>query len=54
MGGVCSGMGYVGARDLAQLWERAVFVRVTPAGVAENHPHDVRITKEAPNYFHNE
>jgi IMP dehydrogenase len=54
VGGVCSGMGYVGARDLAQLWERAVFVRVTPAGVAENHPHDVRITKEAPNYFHNE
>ena len=54
IGGVCSGMGYVGARNLGELWERAVFVRVTPAGVAENHPHDVKITKEAPNYFHNE
>ncbi len=54
IGGVSSGMGYVGARDLRELWERAVFVRVTPAGVAENHPHDVTITKEAPNYFHNE
>ncbi len=54
VGGVCAGMGYVGAQTLPELWERAQFVRITSAGVAENHPHDVRITKEAPNYFHNE
>jgi IMP dehydrogenase len=49
-GGLRSGMGYLGARDLAALRERARFVRVTPAGLVESHPHDVIITKEAPNY----
>ena len=49
-GGVRSGMGYCGAKTISDLWERARFVRVTSAGVREGHPHDVRITKEAPNY----
>jgi len=54
VGGVCAGMGYSGARTLPDLWERARFIRVTGAGVREAHPHDVTITKEAPNYFHQE
>jgi IMP dehydrogenase len=43
-------MGYVGAKDIAQLKERARFLKVTPAGLRESHVHDVIITKEAPNY----
>ncbi|MBK8977530.1 MAG: IMP dehydrogenase [Planctomycetes bacterium] len=50
VGGVRASMGYLGARDLAAYRERARFVRVTAAGVRESHPHDIRITKEAPNY----
>jgi IMP dehydrogenase len=50
IGGVRAGMGYVGARDLGQLRTKARFVRITGAGLAESHPHDVIITKEAPNY----
>ncbi len=50
MGGVRSGMGYVGAANLAELREKACFVRITSAGLVESHPHDVIITKEAPNY----
>ena len=49
-GGLRAGMGYQGAATLAQLRERAEFVQVTGAGQRENHPHDVTITKEAPNY----
>ena len=49
-GGVRSGMGYCGAPSIPDLWERARFVRVTAAGVAESHPHDVTITKESSNY----
>ena len=49
VGGLRSGMGYVGAKDIASL-QKANFVRVTSAGVQENHPHDVIITREAPNY----
>ncbi len=49
-GGLQSGMGYQGAEDLAALREGAQFLRVTAAGQRENHPHDVTITKEAPNY----
>ena len=49
LGGLRSGMGYCGAKDIAALHE-ARFVRITSAGVIENHPHDVTITKEAPNY----
>ncbi len=50
VGGVRSGMGYVGARDLDELHRRARMVRVTLAGLREGHAHDVLITKEAPNY----
>ena len=49
LGGVRAGMGYVGAKDLAAL-RQAQFVRITNAGFLESHPHDVTITKEAPNY----
>ena len=49
IGGLRSGMGYCGAKDIAAL-HNAKFVRITSAGVVENHPHDVTITKEAPNY----
>ena len=50
MGGLRSGMGYVGAATLEELREKARFVRITSAGLIESHPHDVVITKEAPNY----
>lgn len=50
MGGLRSGMGYVGAASIADLWERARFVRITSASFQESHPHSVTITKEAPNY----
>jgi len=50
MGGVRSGMGYVGAKSIEKLQGRAKFVRLTSAGLKESHVHDVIITKEAPNY----
>ncbi|MGX9132819.1 IMP dehydrogenase [Rummeliibacillus sp. JY-2-4R] len=50
IGGVRSGMGYCGAKDLHNLRENSQFVRMTGAGLRESHPHDVQITKEAPNY----
>jgi IMP dehydrogenase len=50
VGGLRSGMGYAGAADLEALRTGARFMRVTAAGRAESHPHDVTITKEAPNY----
>lgn len=50
LGGVRSGMGYTGAANLAQLREKGKFVKISPAGLKESHPHDVTITKEAPNY----
>jgi len=50
VGGVQSGMGYVGAASLAELRRKAQFARVSHAGLIESHPHDVVITKEAPNY----
>jgi IMP dehydrogenase len=50
MGGLRSGMGYVGAADLAELVKRAQWVRITGAGYVESHPHSVIVTKEAPNY----
>ena len=50
MGGVRSGMGYVGATSLRELRENARFVRITNAGLRESHPHSILITKEAPNY----
>jgi IMP dehydrogenase len=51
IGGVRAGMGYVGATNLSQLASCARFVRITGAGLREGHPHDVQITKEAPNYM---
>jgi IMP dehydrogenase len=49
-GGLRSGLGYCGCRSVSDLRRRARFVRVSLAGLAEGHPHDVRIMKEAPNY----
>ena len=51
-GGLRSGMGYCGARSLAALRATARFVRITAGGLRESHPHDVTITREAPNYSH--
>jgi len=50
MGGVKSGMGYLGCRNLSELREKARFIRVTTAGLKESHVHNVIVTKEAPNY----
>lgn len=50
MGGLRSGMGYVGAASLIELREKASFIRITNAGLLESHPHGVLVTKEAPNY----
>jgi len=50
VGGLRAGMGYVGARSLAELREKARFIRITSAGLRESHPHDIIITEEAPNY----
>jgi IMP dehydrogenase len=49
VGGLRAGMGYVGAKNIEVL-KQARFIKITPAGVIENHPHDVSITSEAPNY----
>lgn len=49
IGGLRAGMGYCGAKNIAQL-HKARFTRITASGVSENHPHDVTITREAPNY----
>ena len=50
VGGIRSGMGYCGCPTIPELQERAEFVRITGAGLKESHPHDIYITKEAPNY----
>lgn len=50
LGGLRSGMGYVGASNLRDLQEKARFVRITQAGLIESHPHDVVLAREAPNY----
>jgi IMP dehydrogenase len=50
VGGLRSGMGYAGAANLDDLRKRTRLVRITNAGLIESHPHDVIITKEAPNY----
>ncbi|NUQ52467.1 MAG: IMP dehydrogenase [Phycisphaerales bacterium] len=51
VGGLRSSMGYCGCKDIGDLRERTKFCRVTGATVVENHPHDIKITKEAPNYM---
>lgn len=50
IGGLRAGMGYCGAKDIATLQDEAQFVRITNSGIKESHPHNVTITKEAPNY----
>ena len=50
MGGLRSGMGYCGAKDIKTLQETGRFVKITAASLKESHPHDIHITKEAPNY----
>ncbi len=50
MGGLRSGMGYTGCKNLAELKTKAQFIRQTAAGLRESHPHDIQITKESPNY----
>lgn len=54
IGGVRAGMGYCGAENLEKLRDTARFVKITPAGLRESHPHDIQITKEAPNYSSDE
>jgi len=51
VGGLKAGMGYVGAHDIKSLQDNARFIRITAASVKESHPHDVVVTKEAPNYW---
>ena len=50
VGGLRAGMGYCGAPTIQHLRENATFTRITNAGLVESHPHDIQITKEAPNY----
>ncbi|WMI69994.1 IMP dehydrogenase [Mangrovimonas sp. YM274] len=50
IGGLRAGMGYCGAKDIETLKEKGQFVKITSSGINESHPHDVTITKEAPNY----
>ncbi len=50
LGGLRSGMGYVGAHNIKELQENTEFSRITNAGLIESHPHDINITKESPNY----
>lgn len=51
VGGLRAGMGYIGARNLQELRDKAVFMRVTQAGIRESHPHDIIITREPSNYW---
>lgn len=50
IGGLRAGMGYCGAKTIEELKENSVFVKITSAGLKESHPHDITVTKEAPNY----
>jgi IMP dehydrogenase len=50
VGGLKAGMGYCGAADIVMLKKNSQFVKITGAGLVESHPHDIYITKEAPNY----
>ncbi len=50
MGGLKASMGYSGAANIKQMWEKAKFVRITSSGMTESHPHDLLITNESPNY----
>ena len=50
MGGLKAGMGYCGCPTISDLQQKAQFMQITAAGLRESHPHDIYITKEAPNY----
>ena len=50
MGGLKSSMGYVGAKSIKEMHEKAELVHITPNGMSESHPHDITITNESPNY----
>jgi IMP dehydrogenase len=50
MGGLRAGMGYCGTKTIKELKNKGEFVRITSAGITESHPHNIEITKEAPNY----
>ena len=50
VGGIRSGMGYCGAATIQELTDKSQFVKITAASLKESHPHDIHITKEAPNY----
>ena len=50
LGGLKSGMGYVGSKNLKELYDKAKFIKITGASLVENHPHDISITRESPNY----
>ena len=50
IGGIKTGMGYLGAANLQELREKAIFVKITNNGLKESHPHDIRIVSEPPNY----
>ena len=50
LGGLRASMGYCGAKNIKEMKEKTKFVQITNAGLKESHPHDVKITKEAPNY----
>ena len=50
MGGLRAGMGYCGTQTIPELTEKGRFVKISANGLRESHPHDISITKEAPNY----
>ena len=50
VGGLRSGMGYCGAKDIQTLQDTGKFIKISAASLKESHPHDIHITKEAPNY----
>jgi IMP dehydrogenase len=50
VGGLRAGMGYCGAQSIEELRKKGRFVRISSASATESHPHDIQITKEAPNY----
>jgi IMP dehydrogenase len=54
IGGIRAGMGYCGAANLEELRNNSEFIEITSAGLKESHPHDIRITKETPNYYSSE
>lgn len=53
LGGLKSGMGYVGSKDLNELYDKAKFIKISSASLIENHPHNITITRESPNYSKN-